>query len=260
VINKVVGSTAEAVGSIPSGATVAIGGFGLAGVPRDLCDALCDLGVHDLHIVSNNAGIDPTGVGRLAAEGRIRKFTGSFPSNASFFELLTTGRVELELVPQGTLAERLRAGGVGIPAFYTPTSAGTSLATGGYPSRYDEAGEPVEYLPVKETRLFGETTHVLEHAIRVDFGLVKAHRADRLGNLAFRLGSRNFNPLVAMAAGTTIVEAQHIVAAGAIEPDDIHLPGIFIDSVVASRDVKTVPDLLKEGSDDRAIALSRLLP
>lgn len=226
---------------IPNGASIAIGGFGLAGVPMDLCDALCELDRRDLHVVANNAGIDPTGVGRLAQEGRLRKFTGSFPSNPVFFGLLTEGQVELELTPQGTLAERLRAAGCGIPAFYTPTAAGTVLGTGEYPSRYAPDGTVLEYLPARESMMFDGRECVLERALNVDFALVKAHRADRLGNLSFRLGSRNFNPLAAMAAEETFVEAEHVVAAGDIDPDDVHLPGVFVQHVVQSSGRRPLP-------------------
>lgn len=200
VIDKFTVDVLALVDRIPDGATVGIGGFGNTGVPRTLCNALCVLGKRELHVVSNNAGIDPTGVGRLAGEGRIRKFTGSFPNNDVFTEQLMAGRAELELVPQGTLAERLRAAGAGIPAFYTPTSAGTVLADGTYPARYDAAGAPIAYLPVKEEREFASGPAVLEYALPVDFALVRARRADRLGNLAFRLTAQNFNPMMAMAA------------------------------------------------------------
>ena len=234
MIDKIRSNVLEMLEIVPDGASIAVGGFGLTGAPIMLCDALCDLGRTDLHIVANNAGIDPTGVGRLAQEGRIRKFTGSFPSNKNFFALFHGGHVELELVPQGTLAERLRAAGAGIPAFYTPTGAGTDLATGNYPSRYDSAGNVIEWLAPKDVRVFKGRPCVLETALEVDFSLVKAHRADRLGNAAFRLGSRNFNPPAAMAAKVTFLEAQHIVEVGDIAPDEVHLPGIFVQHVIAS--------------------------
>jgi len=234
VIDKISTDVLDMLSVVPDGASIAVGGFGLTGAPIMLCDALCDLGRTDLHIVANNAGIDPTGVGRLAQEGRIRKFTGSFPSNKSFFALFHDGHVELELVPQGTLAERMRAAGAGIPAFYTPTGAGTDLATGTYPARYDSEGNVIEWLAPKDVRVFNGRSCVLEHALHVDFALVKAHRADRLGNAAFRLGSRNFNPAAAMAAKVTFLEAQNIVEVGEIEPDSVHLPGIFVQHVIAS--------------------------
>jgi len=236
MIDKIRADALEALSVVPDGASIAIGGFGLTGVPVLLCDALCELDRRDLHIVSNNAGIDCTGVGRLVAEGRIRKFTGSFPSNKAFLAVLQTGRVELELVPQGTLAERLRAAGAGIRAFYTPTSAWTDLATGNYPSRYDRDGREIAWLPPKDVRVFEGTACVLETALVTDFALVKSHRADRLGNLAFRLASRNFNVPAAMAGRVTFCESQSIVEVGAIDPDAVHVPGIFVQHVVHSPD------------------------
>lgn len=234
MIDKIRADVLETLSVVPDGASIAVGGFGLTGAPIMLCDALCELGRTDLHIVANNAGIDPTGVGRLAAEGRIRKFTGSFPSNTSFFALFHSGQVELELVPQGTLAERMRAAGAGIPAFYTPTGAGTDLATGTYPARYDGDGNVLEWLAPKEARDFGGRECVLETALECDFALIKAHRADRLGNVAFRLGSRNFNVPAGMAGAVTFCEAQQIVEVGDIEPDAVHLPGIFVQHVIQS--------------------------
>lgn len=233
-VNKVHADVLDAVSAIPDGASIAIGGFGLTGAPIMLCDALCELDRRDLHVISNNAGVDPTGVGRLAAEGRIRKFTGSFPSNASFFAMFSGGHVELELVPQGTLAERLRAAGAGIPAFYTRTSAGTDLADGRYPARYDTQGNVAEWMAPKDVRVFDGLACVLEHALAADFALVKANRADRLGNLAFRLGSGNFNAPCAMAGAVTFAEAETVVAVGHMGPDEIHLPGIFVDHVMQS--------------------------
>jgi 3-oxoacid CoA-transferase subunit A len=233
-MDKIRTDVLEMLSVVPDGSSIAVGGFGLTGAPIMLCDALCELDKRDLHIVANNAGIDPTGVGRLAQEGRLRKFTGSFPSNKNFFALFHEGRVELELVPQGTLAERMRAAGTGIPAFYTPTGAGTDLATGNYPARYDADGNVVQWLEPKDVRVFNGRPCVLETALECDFALVKAHRADRLGNLAFRLGSRNFNVPAAMAGKVTFVEAQSIVEPGAIEPDAVHLPGVFVQHVVQS--------------------------
>lgn len=234
VIDKFSDDVLAIVDQIPDGASVAIGGFGNTGMPLTLCNALCALDKRELHIVSNNAGIDPSGVGRLAGERRIRKFTGSFPNNDVFTEQLFAGVAEIELVPQGTLAERLRAAGAGIPGFYTRTSVGTILSDGTYPSRYDTDGNPIAFMPVKETREFASGVAVLELALPVDFALVHARQADRLGNLAFRLSARNFNPAVAMAAAVTIVETELRAAPGEIAPDDIHLPGIYVDHIVLS--------------------------
>lgn len=233
-VNKIREDALETLSAVPDGASIAIGGFGLTGAPIMLCDALCELDRRDLHIISNNAGIDPTGVGRLAEEGRIRKFTGSFPSNASFFSMFDSGQVELELVPQGTLAERLRAAGAGIPAFYTPTSAGTELADGRYPARYDADGNVAKWLEPKDVRVFDGRPCVLELALAADFALVKSHKADRLGNLGFRLGSRNFNVPCAMAGAVTFVESESVVGIGEMAPDEIHLPGIFVDHILQS--------------------------
>lgn len=236
MINKLRTDVLELVSVIPDGASIAIGGFGLTGVPIMLCHALCDLDRRDLHIVSNNAGIDPTGVGRLAGEGRIRKFTGSFPSNTIFLSMLHEGRVELELVPQGTLAERLRAAGAGIPAFYTPTSAGTDLANGSFPARYDIDGNVVAWMEPKDVRVFDGTPCVMEYALATDFALVKSTWADRLGNATFRLASRNFNVPAAMAGRVTFCETQSVVEVGDVDPDSIHLPGIFVQHVIQSPD------------------------
>lgn len=226
------------VAQIPDGATLGIGGFGDSGSPTRLLRALLDSGRTDLHIVSNNLGADGTAYGRLLEEGRIRKFTGSFPAGPAIIEPLLSGRIELELVPQGTLAERLRAAGTGILGFYTRTSAHTVLATGQYPSRYDAAANPVAYPAPKPTREFDGVTAVLEEALPVDFAFVKAHRADRIGNLQFRLAARNFNPLVGMAAATTLVETEHYVPAGAIPPAEVHLPGIYVDAIISHKDAE----------------------
>jgi 3-oxoacid CoA-transferase subunit A len=235
MIDKIRGDALEMLSVVPDGASIAIGGFGLTGVPVMLCHALCELDRRQLHIVSNNAGIDATGVGRLVGEGRLRKFTGSFPSNKAFLPLFHSGQVELELVPQGTLAERMRAAGAGIPAFYTPTSAGTDLATGNYPSRYDTEGHVVAWMAPKDVRVFGGIACVLETALETDFAFVKAFRADRLGNLAFRLASRNFNVPAAMAGRVTFCESQSLVEVGEIDPDGVHVPGIFVQHVIQSR-------------------------
>lgn len=234
MIDKIRASMREALEIIPDGASIAVGGFGVTGAPLGLCDALCELGRKDLHIVSNNAGVTAEGVGRLSREKRIRKFTGSFPSNETFHKQYLAGTVEVELIPQGTMTERLRAAGHGIPAFYTPTSAGTILASGEYPLRLDASGEPAAYPPAKETRSFGGRDAVLEYALPVDFAFIKTYKADRLGNVAFRLAARNFNPVCAKAAAVTFAETEQVVPAGSLPPDDIHLPGIHVDHVLLS--------------------------
>jgi 3-oxoacid CoA-transferase subunit A len=236
---KVVASHAEALDGVASGATVAIGGFGRTGVPTALIAELCRRDLRDLHVVANNVGLsdDPTvGAGRLLLEGRARKYTCSFPSSPAFNEIFHRGEVELELVPQGTLAERLRAGGAGIGGFYTPSGAGTDLATGRFVARRDAAGVAAVYLEAKEHRDIGGVAHVLEYPIRPDVALIKGSVGDTYGNLHFRLGSRNFNPLVGMAARLTIAEVRTITDS-AIDPDNVHLPGIFVDRMTLSEPV-----------------------
>lgn len=229
-MDKTSASAVEALAGVTSGATVAVGGFGGCGVPFGLLDAVCELDLRDLHIVSNNCGQNDTGLAKVLAQGRIRKFTGSFPG-AKFSAQLLAGKVELELIPQGTLAERLRAGGCGVPAFYTPAGVGTLLGAGGMPIRYDTGGTPVAWSAAKETREFDGVEYVLERAIVPDLALVHAHRGDPLGNLRFRLTARNFNPLTAMAGTVTVAEVEHLVPVGALDPDDVHLPGAFVDHV-----------------------------
>jgi 3-oxoacid CoA-transferase subunit A len=236
VIDKFRADPAAALAPIPSGASVAVGGFGSSGRPDTLLDALCDLDRRDLHVIVNNVGSDFTGIGRLLAEGRIRRLTASFPVLKEFYDEYFAGRVELELIPQGTLAERLRAGGAGIPAFYTPSGAGTMLTDGTFPLGYDDGGEIAARVPRREYREFGGREHVLEYGIVADFALVKAHKGDRKGNLRFRLSARNFNPLAAMSGRHTFAEVDHLVEAGELAPDDIHLPGVFVDEVLVASD------------------------
>ncbi|HEX3925559.1 MAG TPA: 3-oxoacid CoA-transferase subunit A, partial [Streptosporangiaceae bacterium] len=179
-----------------------------------------------------NVGSDFTGVGRLLAEGRIRRLTASFPVLPEFYGEYFAGKVEFELVPQGTLAERLRAGGSGIAAFYTPSGAGTMLADGTFALRYAAGGGTAERMPPRETRDFGGREHVLEYGIVADFGLVRAHQGDRKGNLRFRLSARNFNPLAGMSGRRVFAEVQELVEVDELHPDDIHLPGVFVDDVL----------------------------
>jgi len=232
VIDKFRPDPAAALSVIPSGATIAVGGFGSSGRPDTLLDTLCDLDRRDLHVIVNNVGSDFTGIGRLLAERRLRRITASFPVLPEFYDEYFTGRVELELIPQGTLAERLRAGGAGIPAFYTPSGAGTMLADGTFPLGYTAGRDVATLMPAREHREFGGREHVLEYGIVADFALVKAHKGDRRGNLRFRLSARNFNPLAAMAGRRTFAEIEHLVGIGELEPDDIHLPGVFVDEVL----------------------------
>lgn len=211
-------TTSEAVAGIADGATVLISGFGMAGMPVELIDALIDGGATDLTVVSNNAGNGDSGLAALLAERRVRKMVCSFPRQHDswvFDGLYRAGDIELEVVPQGTLAERLRAAGAGIPAFYCPTGAGTLLTEG------------------KEARDFDGRATVLEYALPGDVALIGAHLADRMGNVVYRKTARNFGPIMAMAARTAIVQVHHIVATGDLDPEAIVTPSIFVDRIVA---------------------------
>ncbi|MGH9044641.1 MAG: CoA transferase subunit A [Acidimicrobiales bacterium] len=224
-----------ALDAVASGSSIAVGGFGSSGRPDTLLNALCDLGRRDLHVIANNVGEDVvTGIGRMVAEKRVRKLTASFPVLDEFYDEYFAGRIDFELVPQGTLAERLRAGGAGIAAFFTPSGAGTMLADGTFTLRYDHAGKPEGQLPLRESRVFAGRPHVLEHGIVADFGLVKAQQGDRKGNLRFHRSARNFNPLVGMSGRRTFAEVERFVEAGEIDPDDVHLAGVFVDDVLQS--------------------------
>jgi len=217
MINKIVGSVKEAVADIFDGATVMISGFGEAGSPIELIHALIDHGAKNLTVVSNNTGSGHVGLAALIANRQVKKMICSFPRTANskvFPELYHNGEIELELVPQGTLAERIRAGGAGIPAFFTPASVNTPLAKG------------------KETRVFNGQTFVMEYGIRADFSLVKCRTADRYGNLLYNKTARNFGPIMCTAANTTIVQAKEIVDLGDIDPECVITPGIFVQRVV----------------------------
>jgi len=217
MIDKTVQTLADAVAGIPDGATVMISGFGGAGQPGELIEAMIEQGAKDLVIVNNNAGNGDTGLAALMKAGRVRKIVCSFPRQADshvFDGLYRAGRIELELVPQGNLAERIRAAGAGIGAFYSPTGFGTQLAEG------------------KETRRIGERDYVLEHPIHADFALIKAERGDRWGNLVYRKAARNFGPVMATAATCTVAQVAEIVALGDLDPEVIVTPGIFVNRVV----------------------------
>ncbi|WP_344833380.1 CoA transferase subunit A [Actinocorallia longicatena] len=233
-------STADdAVAGIHEGASIAVGGFGLCGIPSLLIEALRVRGTGGLRVVSNNCGVDDWGLGLLLAEGRIARMTSSYVGeNKEFARRYLAGELELELVPQGTLAERLRAGGCGVPAFYTPAGVGTPVAEGGMPWRYGPGDEVALASPPKLERAFGGRRYVLEEAIVTDFALVHAARGDRFGNLVFRSSARNFNPLAAMAGRVTVAEVEELV--DALDPDEIHLSGVFVDRVVAGVSEKRV--------------------
>ncbi len=233
-MDKTVPDVERAVAEIPNGASIAVGGFGLNGIPHRLIAALLAQGATDLVTVSNNCGVDGFGLGVLLGAKRIRRTTGSYVGeNKEFERQYLCGELEVELVPQGTLAERLRAGGSGIPAFYTPAGVGTQIAEGGLPLRYAPDGTVALASPPKETRRFGERDYVLEHGITCDYALVRASRGDRHGNLVYDKTTRNFNPLCAMAGRITIAEVEELVEPGELDPAAVHTPGIFVRSVVA---------------------------
>ncbi|MGW6359772.1 CoA transferase subunit A [Streptomyces sp. NPDC055092] len=233
-MDKVVATAAEAVADVGDGASLAVGGFGLVGVPNVLIGALHERGTTGLSVVSNNCGAMDSGLALLLAAGRIARVTGSYiGANKEFARQYLSGEVEVEMIPQGTLAERLRAGGAGIPAFYTPAGVGTQVAEGGLPWRYDGQGGVALASPPKEVRTFDGTDYVLEHGIRTDYALVRAAKGDRHGNLVFNKSTRNFNPLAATAGRITIAEVEELVEPGDIDPDAVHLPGIFVQRVVA---------------------------
>ena len=232
-MDKVVSSTREAVADIPDGATLAVGGFGLCGVPVALIDALLERGTSGLTTISNNCGVDDQALGVLLYAGRIVKTISSFVGgNKELARLYLTGQMEVELTPQGTLAERLRAGGTGIPAFYTPTGVGTLVADGGIPVRYDPDGKVVATSPPKEVREFGGRQYVLETALTADFALVRAAKGDRHGNLVFHESAGNFNAPAGMAGRITIAEVEELVEPGEIRPEEVHLPGVYVQRVV----------------------------
>ena len=236
-MNKVFATAREACADVRDGATILAGGFGLCGIPENCIAALRERGVKDLVVVSNNCGVDDFGLGILLRNKQIRKMVSSYVGeNKEFERQYLTGELEVELVPQGTFSERIRAGGAGIPAFFTATGVGTQVADGGMPWRYAPDGSIAKGSPPKETREMawaGTTmTFVLEQAIATDFALVRAWKGDRHGNLVFRQSARNFNPLAAMAGRVTIAEVEHLVEPGEIDADAVHLPGIYVQRVL----------------------------
>ena len=237
--SKVVGSVAEAVADIPSGASLAVGGFGLCGIPQALIEGLLETGVDDLRTVSNNCGVDEWGLGSLLRAKRISRTTGSYVGeNKEFERQFLSGELEVELVPQGTLAERLRAGGAGIPAFYTPGGVGTQVALGGLPLRYHADGSVAMASEPKEVRSFDGRDYVLERAIVCDFALVHARYGDRHGNLIYEKSAQNFNPLCAAAGRITIASVEELVEPGKLDPMAVHTPGVFVQRVVHTPDIE----------------------
>ena len=232
-MDKMYASAAAAVADIHDSATLAVGGFGLCGVPDQLIEALADAGTTDLQVFSNNCGVDDYGLGILLSSGKISRVTASYVGeNKEFARQYLAGELEVELTPQGTLAERLRAGGAGVPAFYTPAGVGTPVADGGMPWRYDSDGTVSIASPPKETRVFGGRRYVLEEAINADFALVHARVGDTEGNLVFDKTALNFNPLAAMAGKVTIAQVEELVEPGRLDPNEVHLPGVFVQRVV----------------------------
>ncbi|MDO5534966.1 MAG: CoA transferase subunit A [Propionibacteriaceae bacterium] len=233
-MDKVVASAADAVADIADSSTIAVGGFGLAGIPWILIEALLAQGASDLEIVSNNLGVDGQGLGKLLEAHRIRRAVSSYiGENKEFMRQYMSGELEVELTPQGTLAERMRAGGAGIGAFFTPSGVGTVVANGGMPWRYAADGSVAVASPAKEVREFNGRRMVLESGIVADVALVRAAIADRHGNLRFHAAAQNFNPPAAMSGRLTIVEAEKVVEPGELDPADVHLPGVFVNRIVA---------------------------
>ena len=214
-MNKVFASADEAIADISDGATIMVGGFGLCGIPENLIRALVKKGVKNLTTISNNVGVDEFGLGLMLYAGQIRAHKGSYVGeNKLLEEMVLTGKIDLELIPQGTFAERIRAGGAGIPAFFTPTGFGTVVAEG------------------KETREFDGRQYVMEHALKADFALIKAWKGDKWGNLVYRKTARNFNPMMAAAAKVTIAEVEHLVEPGEIDGDLVHTPGVYVKRIL----------------------------
>jgi 3-oxoacid CoA-transferase subunit A len=233
-MDKTVDSAAAAVARVTSGSTLAVGGFGLSGVPEVLIQALLASGAEELDVVSTTAGVDGRGLGTLLAAGRLRRVIASYVGeNREFARQYLAGELEVELTPQGTLAERMRAGGSGIAAFYTRAGVGTQVAEGGMPWRYDAEGNVALASPKKPTETFNGLDYVLERAIVADFGLVRAWKGDRHGNLIYRKAARNFNPLAAMCGRWTIAEVENLLEPGELDPDEIHTPGAYVHQVVA---------------------------
>jgi 3-oxoacid CoA-transferase subunit A len=233
-MNKVVKNAAMALeqAGLKDGASIMMGGFGLCGIPENLILATRELGVGNLTVMSNNAGVDDFGIGILLATGQVRKMISTYVGENKLFERqFLNGTLEVELIPQGTFAEKLRAGGAGIPAFFTPTGYGTWVSEGGLPMKYDAEGRVQKASTKKETREIGGRMYVLEPSLHADFAFVKAFRGDRLGNLVYRRTARNFNPMMATAATTSIAEVEQLVPVGELDPDSIVTPSLYIDFI-----------------------------
>lgn len=225
-MKRILTSFQDAVAEIPDGATLMVGGFGLVGIPEQLLLALADRGTRDLTVISNNCGVDDWGLGLLLRNKQIKKIIASYVGeNKEFERQVLSGEIEAELIPQGTLAERIRAGGAGIPAFYTPAGVGTPLAEG------------------RETRVFDGKEYILEHALTADYSLIRAFRADRMGNLVYNKTAQNFNPLMAAAGKTTIAEVEQLLEPGELMPEGIHTPGIYVQTMIVGVQEKRIERL-----------------
>lgn len=230
---KICTSAEQALAGIADGHTLALGGFGLSGIPATLIAALAETSITNLTVVSNNCGLDDAGAGLLLHKHQVARVIASYVGeNKEFERQYLSGELTVELTPQGTLAERMRAGGSGIGGFYTQTGVGTQVAEGGLPWRYNSDGSVALSSPAKETKVFNGKTYVLEEAIIADFALIHAYQADEDGNLIFRRTSRNFNMVAAMCGKTTVVEAEEIVPVGSLDPDQIHLPGVYVHRIL----------------------------
>lgn len=253
-MSKVWASAAAATADIPDGATMAVGGFGLCGVPDALIAAITAGGSSAFEVFTNNCGVDDYGLGLLLADNKIRRITASYVGeNKEFGRRYLAGEVEVELTPQGTLAEKLRAGGAGIPAFFTPAGVGTPVADGGLPWRYAADGSVALASPPKEVREFRGRRYVLEESITADYALVHALVGDTEGNLVFDKSAMNFNPLAAMAGRVCIAQVERLVEPGEIDPAQVHLPGIFVDRIVHTgpQDKRIEKRMVSEGQAGR---------
>ena len=225
-MKKICTSFQEAVADIHDGATLMVGGFGLCGIPENAILALVEKGVKDLTVISNNCGVDDWGLGLLLKNKQIKKMVGSYVGeNKEFERQVLSGEIEVELIPQGTLAEKIRAGGAGIPAFYTPAGVGTPIADG------------------KETRMFNGKEYLLEEALTADFSIVRAWKGDKMGNLVYHKTARNFSPMIAAAGKVTIAEVEHLYEAGELDPDNIHTPSIYVQSLIEGNQEKRIERL-----------------
>lgn len=245
IMNKLFSSADSAIFDIKDNSIIMSGGFGLCGNPENLISAIYRKNIKNLTIISNNCGTMDHGLGVLLKNKQIKKMISSYVGeNSEFEKQFLNGELEVELIPQGTLAEKIRANGSGIPAFYTATGVGTQVADGGIPMLYGPTQEVVKVSKKKETRFFNEKEYVLEAALSADFAIIKAYKSDTFGNLIFRKTARNFNPEMCMAAKTTLVEVEHVVDIGELDPDEIHLPGAYVDRIIHGKNYKKLIEKL----------------